>query len=101
MGNSQTVEQPRVLNKKHLRGSVANTVYIGRPSIWGNPFVIGKDGTRDEVVAKYAAWVAQQPNLMRRLPELRGRHLLCFCAPARCHGDVLLKLASNAQPRCA
>ena len=55
MSNSQTVEQPRVLNKKHWRGSVANAVYIGRPSIWGNPFVIGKDGTRGEVVEKYAA----------------------------------------------
>jgi len=28
-------------------------VYIGRPSKWGNPFVIGKDGTRKEVVAQY------------------------------------------------
>lgn len=44
--------QPQVLNKKQLRGSVANSVYIGRPSIWGNPFVIGRDGTRDDVVAK-------------------------------------------------
>ena len=46
-------EQPRVLNKKHLRGAVANSVNIGRPSVWGNPFVIGKDGTRNEVIANY------------------------------------------------
>lgn len=32
-------------------------VYIGRPSKWGNPFVIGKDGTREEVIAKYAEWI--------------------------------------------
>ena len=39
----------RVLNKKHLRGPAGNAVYVGRPSIWGNPFVIGKDGSRAEV----------------------------------------------------
>ena len=36
---------PRVLNKKRLTGAVQNAVYIGRPSIWGNPFVVGRDGT--------------------------------------------------------
>ena len=49
----QQVQTPRVHNKKQLGGSVPNVVYIGRPSVWGNPFVIGKDGTRAEVVEKY------------------------------------------------
>ena len=44
------IQTPLVLNKKQLSGAVPNAVYIGRPSIWGNPFVIGKDGTRAEVV---------------------------------------------------
>jgi Domain of unknown function (DUF4326) len=48
----------RVLNKKHIRGSVKNAAYVGRPSIWGNPFVIGKDGSREDVIAKYEAWIA-------------------------------------------
>jgi hypothetical protein len=39
----QKVQTPRVLNKKQLRGAVPNAVYIGRPSVWGNPFVIGKE----------------------------------------------------------
>lgn len=28
-------------------------VYIGRPSKWGNPFIIGRDGTREEVIDNY------------------------------------------------
>ena len=51
MNNTETI-QPTVLNKKKLRGTVPNSVYVGRPSIWGNPFAIGRDGTRDEVIAK-------------------------------------------------
>jgi len=92
---AETTSTPRVLNKKHLRGPVENAVYIGRPSIWGNPFVIGKDGTRDEVIAKYDTWITQKPHLLQRLGELRGKHLVCFCSPARCHGDVLLRLANR------
>lgn len=69
-------------------------VYIGRPSKWGNPFAIGRDGTRDEVVAKYREWVQQQPELMAALPELRGKVLGCWCSPKACHGDVLLELAN-------
>jgi hypothetical protein len=53
----QQGQTPRVLNKKQLRGSVPNSTYIGRPSMWGNPFVIGKDGTRAEVVEKYECWL--------------------------------------------
>jgi hypothetical protein len=67
-------------------------VYIGRPSIWGNPFEIGKDGTRAQVVAKYREHVLSSPELMSKLPELRGKVLGCWCAPQLCHGDVLLEL---------
>lgn len=71
-------------------------VYIGRPSKWGNPFVIGKDGTRKQVIAKYREWVLQQPRLMRDLPELRGKVLGCWCAPKECHGDVLKELCDES-----
>ena len=69
-------------------------VYIGRPGPWGNPFVIGRDGDRDEVIRKYESWLLEQPDLMARLPELRGKVLGCWCAPQACHGDVLLRLAN-------
>lgn len=72
-------------------------VYIGRPSKWGNPFVIGRDGTREEVIAKYRSWIAEQPGLMEHVGELAGKALACYCKPAACHGDVLAELADWAE----
>ena len=63
-------------------------VYIGRPSKWGNPFTIGKDGTRDEVIAKYRVHL-HESGLIADIEELRGKTLGCWCAPKPCHGDVL------------
>lgn len=70
-------------------------VYIGRPSEWGNPFVIGKDGTREEVVEKYEVWLREKledPDTVGRFLELKGKILACWCAPQACHGDVIVKL---------
>ena len=75
--------------------SSATQLYIGRPSKWGNPFVIGRDGSRADVIAKYRAWIVAQPALMNALDELRGRDLVCWCAPLACHGDVLIDLANR------
>ncbi len=68
-------------------------VYIGRPSKWGNPFKIGRDGDRAQVIAKYREWLSHQPQLLAQLPELRGKRLGCWCKPLPCHGDVLAELA--------
>lgn len=73
----------------------ADTVYIGRPSKWGNPFVVGKHGTREQVLVKYEHWVRGQPELMAALGELRGRKLACWCTPLACHGDVLVRLVNE------
>lgn len=70
-------------------------VYIGRPSKWGNPFVIEKDGTRKEVIEKYKEWLLQQKDLMDSLHELKGKNLGCWCSPQACHGDVLSELANK------
>jgi Domain of unknown function (DUF4326) len=75
--------------------STADRVYVGRPSKWGNPFVIGRDGSRDEVIAKYRTWIVQQPTLMAALHELLGKNLVCWCAPERCHAEVLIELANR------
>jgi Domain of unknown function (DUF4326) len=72
-------------------------IYIGRPSKWGNPFVIGKDGTRVQVIEKYEAWLRTQPDLLAALPELRGKVLGCWCSPQACHGDVLVRLAEQGE----
>jgi len=70
-------------------------VYIGPPSKWGNPFEIGRDGTRAEVIARYDRWPRDQPELLADLDELAGKTLGCWCAPRACHGDVLARLASE------
>jgi hypothetical protein len=67
-------------------------VYIGRPSKWGNPFVIGEHGDRAEVIRKYREHLLRSPELVASLHELRGKVLGCWCKPKACHGDVLVEL---------
>lgn len=82
-----------VLNKRDLGKQLPeNAVYCGRPSPWGNPYRIGVDGTRDEVIRKYRVWLwrtlREQPDF---LAPLIGKDLVCWCAPSPCHCDVLAK----------
>lgn len=85
---------PRVLHKN--RSAIPpDAVYIGRPSKFGNPFKIGRDGTREEVIAKYRQYIELNPLLKdAAVRELRGHDLVCWCAPLPCHGDVLLEIAN-------
>lgn len=82
------MQQTIVVNKLHEPFDI----FIGRPSKWGNPFVIGKDGTREQVIAKYKEYIEDNDNLLRHLYELKGQRLGCFCKPLACHGDILVKL---------
>lgn len=68
-------------------------VYIGRGSRWGNPFIVGKDGTREEVIEKFRK--EKLPKLMPFLFELIDKTLGCFCKPKPCHGDVLAEAANE------
>lgn len=71
-------------------------VYIGRPSKWGNPFLIGIDGTREEVVKQYNDWIMTQYELVKAAKvELKGKILGCWCAPLACHGDILVEIANS------
>lgn len=76
-------------------------IYIGRPnrgmpgSKWANPFHIGRDGDRAEVITKYARWIVTQKHLMDSLHELRGKILGCWCDPQACHGHFLMYLAGG------
>jgi hypothetical protein len=93
---------PKVVNLsgRKPRALRPGEVYIGRRAVhgrlpeskWANPFKMGRDGTREEVVVKYEAWLRAQPELIAALPELRGKDLACWCAPLACHGDVILRL---------
>jgi hypothetical protein len=87
---------PQVLNRRQFPGRLPpNTKLIDRTTDWGNPYHIGVDGSRDDVCDKHAARIVTQPALMARLDELRGFNLMCHCAPKRCHGDTLLRLANS------
>jgi hypothetical protein len=70
-------------------------VYIGRGSKWGNPYRIGIDGTRDEVIAKFRRYIMNHMSLMNSLYELEGKVLGCHCKPEACHGDVLVSLLDD------
>ena len=71
-------------------------VYIGRGSIWGNPYKIGEDGTREEVIEKYRTYITNrlliEGELVVQLLALDGKRLSCYCKPEACHGDVLVEL---------
>lgn len=91
-------------------------VYIGRAvpraklskSRYANPFIIGIDGDRDDVIRKFGRWLGGDPELVRENGEpptladihrdLRGKALACWCAPQPCHGDVLALLADHVLP---
>jgi len=86
---------PRVLNRRD-GGDPPGSVYVGRPSKWGNPFIEGEHGTRVQVVEAHRLWFLRGNPLRSQLGELRGRDLVCWCAPLPCHADVLLELANDA-----
>ena len=73
-------------------------VFIGRPSKWGNPYVIGPHGSREMVIERYRSYLRGRPDLLADLHELEGKVLGCFCAPKACHGDVLLEYLANPLP---
>ena len=60
---------------------------------WASPWLPYRDGTREEVLARYRRYVLETPELRAALPELRGQVLGCWCTPLACHGDVLAELA--------
>jgi hypothetical protein len=80
----------RVLNK-HRDFIPKDAVYIGRGSAWGNPFRIGIHGTREEVIERFRCEVLPKLDLS----PLKGKDLVCFCAPLPCHGELLIKEANR------
>mgnify|MGYP003481626288 CR=1 FL=1 len=86
-----------VVNRKSYRGT---SVYIGRPSVFGNPIIIGRDGDRDEVIRRYRCWLWTEIQRgtgsvweeLLRLCELARQGdlvLSCWCHPLPCHGGVI------------
>lgn len=83
-------------------------IYIGRAvprkglkaSPWANPFVIGRDGTREEVIAKHERWVRTSDDpcavwIRANIHLLRGHRIACHCFPDPCHGDTYVTMAEE------
>lgn len=74
----------------------AQFVNIMRPGPWGNPYVIGVDGDRDEVLRKYSSSVLSEAGFREQVESaLRGKTLVCCCAPEPCHGIYLARVANR------
>ena len=98
------LEAPRVVRIKRKGRAIVQDcdVYIGRSwnmggwklgkSKWFNPFTVRACGSARAAVAKYKVYILSRPDLLECLSELDGKTLGCWCAPAPCHGDVLVEL---------
>lgn len=85
---------PKVYNKHH-KNAPKEAVYIGRPSYYGNPFTVEQYG-RDRAIAMFEERLLTSPKAIATVKkELRGKDLVCWCKPAPCHGDILLKIANE------
>lgn len=92
--------KPRRIQRSRKKGwrMPENAVYVGRPTIWGNPF---------ETMGEFHLWLrgsirampedhSRRAEILRRLPELKGKNLACWCKVGDCcHADVLLELANK------
>lgn len=88
--------EPKRVQRKRVKGwkMPENTVYVGRPTKWGNPFRIGFEASsRGTAIEFYEEWLQEQlekdPHF---LDSLKGKDLACWCPLDKdCHADILLK----------
>ena len=86
--------ETKIVNKR----AESYDVYIGRGSIFGNPYEIGRDGTRVEVIARYKTWFdfcIKDGTFRDAVLSLKGKTLGCFCKPSACHGDIIVEWLNN------
>jgi len=74
-------------------------IRIDRRTEFGNEFIIGRDGTRADVIAKFEvaerARLAASATRRAKVRQMHGRRLFCWCAPQPCHGNVYVRLAAE------
>lgn len=97
---------PRVLNRR-ADMIPPDAIYVGRPSKHGNKYRIGmiyqgKRLTRGDCIELYKRdledLVKQRPEVLKEIQgELKGKDLVCWCAPLSCHADILLELANKKE----
>ncbi len=91
------MSKPIVLNYYHPVPDVnLKSVYVGRPSRWGNPF---RNDERVRLVSSFRAYAAQrildEPGWLDYLMD--ASYLICWCAPKECHADVLAEMIEDAR----
>ena len=110
---------PERIQRKRSKGwrMPENAIYVGRPTMWGNPFKFtniekcySDEERRQYAVDDYAEWLNhgfpqaehcrefdnQREYILEHLHELKGKNLVCWCPTNKpCHADVLLRLANN------
>lgn len=68
-------------------------------SVFCNPFKVGKDGTRDDVIQKYKSYIISrlesEPAVRAEFQTLKGKRLGCWCKPEACHADILVELMNQ------
>ena len=74
-------------------------VLIDRTTKWGNPFIVGKYGTRAQCIKKFEEYLIHNERLMESLHELKDKTLGCWCHPKPCHGDILKKYTDRLQEK--
>jgi len=92
---------PTALKRALIRaGNLGRYVYIGRPGRYGNPFVIGQEGDRKEVIKLYRSYLKDNIILQRDiLQNLKEKTLVCYCKPEACHGDVIIEFLEEYKGR--
>lgn len=90
----------KILNKRNLpNGRVPhNAVYVGRPTIFGNPYEMKSEKDRDRVCDLYEIHARKMMNsvwFVEELKKLKGKDLVCWCYPKRCHAETLIKLCEE------
>ena len=76
-------------------------IYCGRGSIFGNPFEIGRDGTREQVIERYKGWfnfLIRDRVFTAELSKLKDKTLGCFCKPLACHCDIIADHVNKNYP---
>lgn len=74
----------------------AEAVYVGRPTSYGNPFSISNFG-RTGCLKKYKEYVTTGNTRIaaNAKKELKGKDLICWCAPQHCHAELLMEIANE------
>jgi hypothetical protein len=92
------MEQPTRIQRKRTKGwkMPKNTVYVGRPTKWGNPFPVTQHFNRAEAFKQYCLFVDKWDLEEDAKKELKGKNLACWCKVGElCHADVLLQIANS------